>query len=61
MKKLRITQVRSTIKRKEKQKRTIEALGIHRLHQSVVKHDNPQVRGMINRVSHLIKVEEVKE
>ena len=59
MKKLRITQVRSTIKRKEKQKRTIEALGIHRLHQSVVKPDNPQIRGMINRVSHLIKVEEV--
>ena len=61
MKKLKITQVRSTIKRKEKQKRTVEALGLHRLHQSVVKPDVPQIRGMINRVSHLIEVEEIEE
>ena len=60
MAKLKITQIRSTIKRQEKQKRTIEALGIHRLNQSVTQPDNPQIRGMINRVAHLVKVEEVK-
>lgn len=61
MKKLKITQVRSTIKRGEKQKRTIEALGLHRLHQSVVKSDVPQIRGMINKVSHLVLVEEIEK
>lgn len=60
MAQLKITQIRSTIKRQEKQKRTIEALGIHRLNQSVTRPDNPQIRGMINRVAHLVKVEEVK-
>ena len=60
MAQLKITQIRSTIKRQEKQKRTIEALGIHRLNQSVTQPDNPQIRGMINRVAHLVKVEEVK-
>lgn len=60
MGKLKITQVRSAIKRNIKQKRTIEALGIHRMHHSVVHTDNPAIRGMINRVSHLVKVEEIK-
>jgi large subunit ribosomal protein L30 len=61
MGKLKITQIRSTIRRKENQKRTIEALGIRRLHQTVIKSDTPQIRGMINRVSHLVRVEEVKD
>lgn len=60
MGKLKITQVRSAIKRNEKQKRTIEALGFHRLHQTVVHPDAPQIRGMIRKVAHLVEVEEVK-
>ena len=60
-KKLKITQVRSTIKRLENQKRTMRALGIKRLHQSVVHHDSPTIRGMINTVSHLVIVEPVEE
>jgi large subunit ribosomal protein L30 len=58
--KLKITQIRSTIKRKEDQKRTIEALGIHRLNQTVVQPDVPQIRGMIHKVKHLLKVEEIE-
>ena len=59
MAKLKITQVRSTIKRNENQKRTISALGLRKLNQSVIQPDNPQIRGMINKVRHLIKIEEV--
>ena len=59
-KKLRITQVRSGIGRKEVQKRTLLALGIHRMHGSVVQPDRPEIRGMIFRVRHLVQVEEVK-
>ncbi len=60
MKKLRITQIRSTIKRKEDQKRTISALGLRRLNQTVEQPDNPQIRGMIRKVVHLVQVEKVK-
>lgn len=60
MGKLKITQVRSSIKRNRKQKRTIEALGLHRLHHTVVQPDNPQIRGMVKKVAHLVQVEEVK-
>ena len=60
MAKLKITQIRSTIRRDEKQKRTVAALGLRRLHHSVVQPDNPQIRGMIHRVSHLVQVEEIK-
>lgn len=59
--KLRITQVKSAIGRLEVQKRTLEALGIKRLQRPVIHKDSPQIRGMINRVSHLLKVEEVDE
>jgi large subunit ribosomal protein L30 len=59
MGKLKITQIHSTIKRDEDQKRTIRALGFHRLNQTLVHADVPQIRGMINRVKHLLKVEEV--
>jgi len=58
--KLRITQYRSAISRHTKQKRTIRSLGIRRLHQTVEHDDTPQIRGMINAVSHLVRVEEVK-
>lgn len=57
---LKITQIRSAIDRPKDQKATIEALGIRRLNNSVIKKDTPQIRGMIRKVSHLLKVEEVK-
>ncbi|MBN2104296.1 50S ribosomal protein L30 [bacterium] len=60
MAKLKITQVRSTIKRQENQKRTMTALGLRKLHQTVIHNDTPQIRGMVRKVSHLLKVEEVK-
>jgi large subunit ribosomal protein L30 len=59
--KLKVTQVRSTIDRKEPQKRTIKALGLGRINRTAVHHDTPQIRGMINAVSHLVAVEEVDE
>ena len=57
--KVKITQVRSGIGRQKGQKLTIRALGIRRMHQSVVHNDTPQIRGMINKVRHLIEVEEL--
>lgn len=60
MAKLEITQVRSTIDRKEPQKRTIVALGLGKINRTVVHNDTPQIRGMINAVSHLVEVREVK-
>jgi large subunit ribosomal protein L30 len=59
--KLKITLIRSTIKRPQVQKRTVEALGFHRLHETRVIPDNPATRGMIARVAHLITWEEVQE
>jgi large subunit ribosomal protein L30 len=61
MAKLKITQVRSIIKSKEKQKLTIEALGLGRPNYFNVLPDNDQTRGMIEIVKHLVKVEEVSE
>jgi len=59
MGKLKITQVKSTIDRKENQKRTMIALGLKRMHRSVVHEDTPQIRGMVNAVLHLVEVEEI--
>jgi large subunit ribosomal protein L30 len=59
-KKIRITQTRSIIDQIEPQKRTIKALGLGRPNYSVVKNDTPQIRGMIRKVVHLVKIEEVK-
>ena len=56
---LRITQRRSAIGRHRRQKQTLEALGIRRLHQSAVHDDTPQIQGMIARVGHLLEVEEI--
>ncbi len=58
MTKLRITWVKSGIGYTEVQKKTLKALGFHRLNQSVVHQDCASVRGMINQVRHLVKVEE---
>ena len=52
-----IVQVRSAIGRKSDQKATLRALGIRRLHQRVVHADTPQIRGMVFKVAHLVKVE----
>lgn len=59
MKKLRITQVRSVIGHPERQKRTIAALGLRRMHHSVEVEATPQILGMINKVKHLVHVEEL--
>ena len=59
--KLRITQTRSVIDRPSDQKRTVRALGLHRIRDSVVKDDRPEIRGMVRKVSHLVSVEEVDE
>ena len=61
MAKLKITQTRSVIDRIENQKRTIRALGLGRPNHVVVHTDTPQIRGMIRKVRHLVKVEEVND
>ncbi|CDB24794.1 50S ribosomal protein L30 [Firmicutes bacterium CAG:552] len=58
-KKLKITLIKSTSGRLEKQKRTVEALGLTKIHSSVIVNDNDAVRGMIFVVKHLVKVEEI--
>jgi len=58
--KLKITQVVSQIHTLKKHKATIKALGLGRPNYSVIKKDTPQIRGMLNSVKHLVKVEEVK-
>jgi large subunit ribosomal protein L30 len=59
--KLKITLKRSTIGRQEVQKRTVKALGFHRLHETRTLPDNPAVRGMIDRVKHLVEWVAVSE
>lgn len=59
-KKLKITQIRSIIHTPSSQKRTVEALGLGRPNWHVVQRDTPQIRGMIKKVEHLVKVESVK-
>ncbi|NCD41629.1 MAG: 50S ribosomal protein L30 [Bacteroidia bacterium] len=59
MKKVKITQVRSIIGRPERQKRTMAALGLRKMHQTVEHEQSPQVMGMIIKVRHLVRVEEV--
>ena len=56
---LRITQVKSGIGYKPKAKATLEALGLKKIHQSVEHSDSPQIRGMINVIPYLLKVEEL--
>lgn len=59
-KKLKITQIRSIVDQIEPQKRTIKALGLGRPNYSVVHNDSPQIRGMIKKVFHLVKVQELE-
>jgi large subunit ribosomal protein L30 len=58
-KELRVTQVRSTISCPKDQKATVKALGLKRLNHTIVKTDNPAIRGMLFKVQHLVKVEEL--
>ncbi|HKL73551.1 MAG TPA: 50S ribosomal protein L30 [Clostridia bacterium] len=60
MAQIKITLIKSGIGCIENQKATIEALGLKKIGRSVVREDTPVVRGMISKVSHLVKVEEVK-
>jgi large subunit ribosomal protein L30 len=59
MGKVNIKQVKSTIKRPERQKRTIKALGLGKINKSVDVELTPQIAGMINKVSHLVAVKEL--
>ena len=59
-KQIRITQIRSIIGAVPKHKLTIEALGLRRTYQTIVKNDTPQIRGMLKQVRHLVSVEEVR-
>jgi large subunit ribosomal protein L30 len=61
MAKLKLTQVCSVIDRPKDQKLTIKALGLGRPNWEKVHTDTPQIRGMINKVKHLLKVEEIKD
>jgi large subunit ribosomal protein L30 len=60
MTKVKITQVKSSIKRPIRQKRTLEALGLSKLNGSVEHEMTPQIKGMIDKVKHLVVTEEVK-
>jgi large subunit ribosomal protein L30 len=60
-KKLEITLKRSTIGRPEDQRVTVRTLGLRKLHQTVVQPDNQAIRGMINKVRHLVEVNEIEE
>jgi len=58
-KKLKITQTRSLIGRPQDQRQTMKALGLQRIRHAVMHDDTPQIRGMVKKVIHLIRVEEV--
>lgn len=60
MSKLKITQIKSAIDRSKRQKRTLIALGLKKINQSVIHEVTPQIQGMVDKVDHLVKVEEAK-
>lgn len=57
---IQVTLVRSPIGYKKRQKATVEALGLTKLNQTIEKEDNPAIRGMIAKISHLVEVTESK-
>ncbi len=61
MAQLKITWIRSYIGRPKDQRKVVQALGLRRLHHSVTHGDTPTIRGMVNKVSHLVTVEEIPE
>lgn len=61
MKKIKITQVRSAINRSNKQKRSLVALGLKKMHQTVEHTATPQILGIVEKVKHLVQVERIKK
>jgi large subunit ribosomal protein L30 len=61
MAKIKITQVKSTIDRPKRQKDTMKALGLRRINHTVVHEARPEILGMVNKVDHLVTVEEVND
>jgi large subunit ribosomal protein L30 len=61
MSRLKITWTRSGIGRPQSQRRTIRSLGLRRLHHSVIHGDTPSIRGMVNKVQHLVAVEALED
>ncbi len=59
MAKVRITQIKSRIGQSETQKRTLDALGIRKMHQTVEHDDTPQIMGMVSKLRHLLKVQKL--
>jgi large subunit ribosomal protein L30 len=59
MAKVRITQVKSVIKKSKRQKATMTALGLKKINHSVEKEVTPQIQGMITKVAHIVRVEEI--
>lgn len=59
MNKIRVTQIKSTIDRSKRQKVTVKALGLNKINDYADHTLTPQVQGMINKVSHLVRVEEI--
>ena len=60
MARLKVTQVRSGIGTKHNQRESLRSLGLKRINDAVVKEDRPEIRGMIQTVTHLVRVEEVE-
>lgn len=60
MAKIKVTQVRSKIRRPQRQKRTLEALGLKKMNQVVEHEATPAILGMVHKVKHLVSVEEIK-
>ena len=60
MARLKVTQIRSAIGRKQNQRHTLRSLGLKRINDVVVKEDRPEIRGMVATVPHLVQVEEVE-
>jgi len=61
MSRLRVTQVRGTIRTRPEHRGTMRALGLRRINASVIQEDGPVLQGMLRKVNHLVKVEEVSE
>ena len=59
--KLRITLVKSPVGNRREQKRTVRALGLRKMHQTVELGDTPTIRGMVNKVGHLVTVEKLED
>ena len=59
-KKIKIKQIKSTIKRLESQKRTLEALGLRKIGMEVEHEHSPSINGMISKVKHLVSINEIK-